>query len=79
MITTVTWNGTAEDTNVRLPSSLSDIYSLPAATNLLCIPQYGLQKAEVTYTTQQTTGSRQVQVQLSDSKSLQAVQGFTSD
>jgi hypothetical protein len=38
-----------------------------------------LQKAEVTYTTQQTTGSRQVQVQLSDSKSLQAVQGITSD
>ncbi|EXJ66798.1 uncharacterized protein A1O5_09993 [Cladophialophora psammophila CBS 110553] len=80
----VTWNGTQEDLyqkneSVVLPSSWSDIYSLSASTNLLCVAQYGLRKAEVTYMTDQTTGTRQVQVHELDPTFLRSLEGLTSE
>lgn len=56
---------------------LDDIYQIVATTNLLCIPYFGTQTAEVTYTTNQTTGGRQVEVHQT-STHLQALEGLTS-
>ncbi|KAI1617029.1 hypothetical protein EDD36DRAFT_461890 [Exophiala viscosa] len=77
----ITWNGTFADTENEtlhlLEKTPSELFQLSASTNLLCIPHYGLQEAEVTYTTSQTTGSRQAHIQEPNSTSLQALEGVT--
>src|ERR1700742_1218203 len=82
-ISTVTWNGTYSDLSqnksVVLPSNLSDIYTLSASTNLLCTPQFGLQTVQATYTMNDTTGSRQVQIQDPVSPPLRPLDGVASD
>lgn len=78
----VTWNGTYTDLQnnktVSLPSSLSEIYQLVASTNLLCVPIYGLETANVTYTTSQSSRTRQVHVQNPNSTSSRPLDGVTS-
>ncbi|KAK4940665.1 hypothetical protein LTR10_019295 [Elasticomyces elasticus] len=77
----ITWNGTlkesANETVVLIEKTPSELFQLSASTNLLCIPHYGLQAAQVTYTTNQTTGSRQAQIQEPNSTSLQPLEGVT--
>ncbi|KAJ9608752.1 hypothetical protein H2200_006523 [Cladophialophora chaetospira] len=80
----ITWNGTFEDwaqnKTVVLPSDLSKIYKLEASNNLLCVPEYGrLPAAEVTYSTNEATGRRQLHVQAPESDSLQPLEGVTSN
>ena len=79
--TTVTWNGTLSNytngTPIVLTLPTSKMFTLADSTNLLCVPQYGLQATEATYLTEQTTGSRRTQVREPNS-TFQALEGVTS-